>query len=180
MPTQNCKHKATYNAGAFAVATPLSKQNPIWLATQSEDDVASKHYKRSIRYYKKLYQAWPDWADETKMAAIYKECKRLRKRGLDYTVDHIVPISHPHVCGLHNEFNLQILSAIENGQKSNNQWPDMWLEQTELDLFNTIDTDNVQSEMEDLYVLKDIPKIKPKKAKVEAEPESEDLQEKLL
>ena len=40
-------------------------------------------------------------------------------------VDHIVPINHPLVCGLHTEDNLQIVTANYNHFKSNYFWPDM-------------------------------------------------------
>jgi hypothetical protein len=104
------------------------------LASQSEEDVANPHYKRSIRYYKKLYLAAVDWRDEDKMVAIYKESERRRKQGEAVNVDHIVPVSHPHVCGLHNEFNLEIVTEAANAIKSNHRWPDMWNEPKALGL----------------------------------------------
>jgi len=143
---QALRNKTTFNAtvpqnvpsgidrktGRHIVTTWLKKHKPIWLATLSENDVENKHYKRSIRYYNKLYLAWPDWADEKAMAAIYKEAKKRRARGERVHVDHIVPISHPHVCGLHCPANLQILTETENLQKSNAWWPGMWPEQLNL------------------------------------------------
>lgn len=118
------------------MATPLRLNGiPLWLATQDEDDVTNKHYKRSIRYYKKLYAARCEgWANQDKVAAIYRECKRRRKAGEDVQVDHLIPISHPHVCGLHNEFNLEITSTQYNLSKGNRWWPDMWNSQDELQL----------------------------------------------
>lgn len=71
----------------------------------------------------------------------HKEAKRLRKRGVKkaklnceswkeiydfkknrpegYQLDHIIPLNHPDVCGLHNTWNFQWLDSEENLKKSN-------------------------------------------------------------
>lgn len=117
------------------MSTPFTKGNPIWLATQDPDDpLLNPHYRRSVLYYRKLYQAWPCWADEDKMTALYKEAARRRKEGEEVQVDHQVPISHPHVSGLHTYTNLAILGTRANLIKGNHWWPDMWDEQLTLEL----------------------------------------------
>jgi hypothetical protein len=64
--------------------------------------------------------AMPKWANQEKIKEIYNTAKELNKTtGIIYHVDHIIPIRHPLVCGLHVECNLQILTAAENSQKSN-------------------------------------------------------------
>jgi hypothetical protein len=62
----------------------------------------------------------PLWANQEKIRKIYIEAKRLTDAtGVEYVVDHIIPRKHPLVCGLHNEFNLQIITRKENSKKSN-------------------------------------------------------------
>lgn len=54
------------------------------------------------------------WADMEKIAEIYAKAKELGMH-----VDHIIPLKHELVCGLHCEANLQILPPDENIAKRN-------------------------------------------------------------
>lgn len=60
----------------------------------------------------------PVWAGDT--VTIYKVA-----RIYGVTVDHIVPLRHPLVCGLHVQDNLQLSTERFNKIKGNRFWPDM-------------------------------------------------------
>lgn len=59
-------------------------------------------------------QAMPPWANREKILEIYLKA---REEGMH--VDHIVPLNHKLVCGLHWEGNMQLLAPMENILKSN-------------------------------------------------------------
>lgn len=64
----------------------------------------------------------PDWlnsAHRLEFESIYKYCSALRAAGLDYHVDHIVPLRGKSVSGLHVPWNLQVIPAVENMRKGN-------------------------------------------------------------
>ena len=97
----------------------------------------SKHYQDNKDSYRKRHRAWKRenrvdikrrhkeakvaWGDTTTIRLIYKEMRRLNKEAgyVAFHVDHIVPMHHPLVCGLHVEHNLQIITASENEHKGN-------------------------------------------------------------
>lgn len=65
------------------------------------------------------------WADFTAIRAIYREADRLtRATGVKHQVDHIVPLNHPRVCGLHVHFNLRAIPAGPNMSKGNDWCPE--------------------------------------------------------
>jgi len=82
--------------------------------------VQAKHARR--RALKK--KATVSWADKEKILAIYRECVRITEEtGVEHNVDHIIPLTHKLVCGLHVENNLQIITAVENSRKNNKFQP---------------------------------------------------------
>jgi hypothetical protein len=89
----------------------------------------SKNMSRNIIYFRQMATAIPVFVDHCKNVEIYKRCKAMRRLGLDVVVDHIVPLNHPYVCGLHWDGNLQIIPHHVNRAKSNKYWPDQWEEQ---------------------------------------------------
>jgi len=67
-------------------------------------------------------QRTPPWLDIVQNAEIeftYEYCAALRSIGLNYHVDHIVPLQGKTVSGLHVPWNLQVIPADENIRKAN-------------------------------------------------------------
>jgi 5-methylcytosine-specific restriction endonuclease McrA len=64
----------------------------------------------------------PSWLNAGhlfEMESIYNYCAALRSAGLDYHVDHIVPLRGNTVSGLHVPWNLQVITGAENMSKGN-------------------------------------------------------------
>ncbi len=71
-------------------------------------------------------KATPSWADKERINEIYVRRDRLSAcLGIEFHIDHIVPLRSKYVCGLHVPENLQILPAKINLRKNNKSWPDM-------------------------------------------------------
>lgn len=69
-------------------------------------------------------RAMPPWADTNAIKAFYRAAKqRTKETGTVWHVDHIIPLQHELVCGLHIPANLQLLPAVENTKKHNHFTP---------------------------------------------------------
>lgn len=71
-------------------------------------------------------RATPAWCDVShvndfyRLARIYTEAT-----GIRHSAEHMVPLSHPLVCGLHVPANMEVSTLEENVRKGNRWWPDM-------------------------------------------------------
>lgn len=85
---------------------------------REENRGLSNFWKSKYRSAKK--QAIPPWVNFDKVKQIYEQATQLTiKTGIIHHVDHIIPLQHDLVSGLHVETNLQILTTEENIRKSN-------------------------------------------------------------
>jgi 5-methylcytosine-specific restriction endonuclease McrA len=85
----------------------------------------SEAYKFRVRARRRASkQARPKWLtpeQRDEMNTMYKRARALTiETGILHHVDHIVPLKHPLVCGLHVPWNLQVLTQPENDSKGNN------------------------------------------------------------
>ena len=93
----------------------VSNQHKQWVCDNREA-VNARHAKRRASRSNQT----PSWANDQLIAAYYKEAKRLEElTGIQFHVDHIIPLQGELVSGLHVETNLQLLPAHENIGKSN-------------------------------------------------------------
>jgi hypothetical protein len=78
------------------------------------DDPDEIWFVRESRKRKALQRATPVWADRAAIRLIYEKCALLNRRypGTGFVVHHVIPISHPQVCGLHVADNLKIVSRL--------------------------------------------------------------------
>ena len=111
-------------------------KNPSWKggATVAHISSSGRRYARqsltaerskvAMRRAGKL-EATPVWADGDAILGFYTLANTLSiSTGVVHHVDHIVPLNSKLVCGLHCQFNLQVLTSLENLCKGNRDWPD--------------------------------------------------------
>lgn len=92
----------------------VSLNAKTWRAANREK---SRNYPVKRRAMKK--QAIPLWHDKADVESIYRTARAMSAGGDEWQVDHIVPLTHSLVCGLHCSSNLRITTKFKNQSKSN-------------------------------------------------------------
>lgn len=76
------------------------------------------HYSQVLRA--EALGACPPWQSLAELRSVYVRAKeKCIETGVYHHVDHIIPLNHPLVCGLHVVANLQIIPATDNVRKGN-------------------------------------------------------------
>lgn len=96
-----------------------SKSNSIYHSTYNKSRPKKDIEAERVSYYRHRANV-PIWANRNYILIFYQLAKESGSE-----VDHIVPINHPLVCGLHTEDNLQLATKNYNQYKLNRFWPDM-------------------------------------------------------
>lgn len=95
------------------------KQRKQWAADNPEKTNANSAKNRAKRIERIVR-----WSSSARIAKMYWLAKELTKRtNILWVVDHIIPLQGKLVSGLHIENNLQVITAIRNGIKSNKFTP---------------------------------------------------------
>lgn len=90
--------------------------------SQYSKEKSKRHYLNNKEYYyskstlrsRGVKQAMPKWANKQDIRDVYLEAQYMQMH-----VDHIIPLKHPLVCGLHVWDNLQLLTPKQNLEKGN-------------------------------------------------------------
>ena len=108
---------ATYRKG-WAERNPEKAKEIARRASQAwslENPKRRNAYQNQRRALKIM--ACPPWVGKEELSQIYEGCPK------GHHVDHIIPLKHDLVCGLHVPWNLQYLSPEGNRRKSNKFTP---------------------------------------------------------
>lgn len=75
---------------------------------------------KSRNYRELKNKRMPKWANKELIAKFYMMASNITaETGIEHHVDHIVPLNGKKVCGLHVEYNLQIITGENNMKKGN-------------------------------------------------------------
>lgn len=114
--------KSVNRAAEWRKNNPDHKNTKVVKNCWKKENPAQVYAATAKRRASKLMRT-PVWLDATQKAEIdftYEYCAALRSIGMDYHVDHIVPLQGKTVSGLHMPFNLQVIHAKDNLRKANN------------------------------------------------------------
>lgn len=92
----------------------------------SEPEHKARSHVSSAEERARKFGKMPSWHDQEREAilALYTEAATLSATtGIPREVDHIIPLRHDEVCGLHTLANLRIITRRENRAKNNRFTP---------------------------------------------------------
>lgn len=111
---------------ARAMARPAEDKRKYKGKWASENTVYTRALTKARRRKHRL--ATPKWLKKADILAIrhlYQIAITMtRTTGIPYVVDHIIPLQHDAVCGLHVPWNLRVITREENATKSNKLPPE--------------------------------------------------------
>src|ERR1051326_1356860 len=120
---EQCRQWRLRNPGYQAKKTKeWYENNPDWLANYFRDN-KDRYNAHHARRRALKFNATPEWLtteDYDHIAALYEDAKKTTEQyGIEYAVDHDIPLQGDIVTGLHVPDNLRVITDSENSSKSN-------------------------------------------------------------
>lgn len=123
--TSYCKECETKRSAKYSLTKKAWAEKNREKNLKSMSDWRKNNKAKTASYTRQRYalknKAMPKWADKEKIQQYYDFAAFMKwiTLGIEYHVDHIVPLKGKNVCGLHTHNNLQILRADLNRIKHN-------------------------------------------------------------
>ena len=122
----SAKYRKANKKACHAASKAWEKANPekvkAWRAVYNKEN-AGYLQEKCVRYRVGKRNRTPKWLNESQLLAIkckYQVAAMYNREGLErWHVDHIVPLQGKTVSGLHVPWNLRVIPAKLNQQKSN-------------------------------------------------------------
>jgi hypothetical protein len=94
-----------------------------------------QHRRRD--YIRRCVLSFPPWVDRKALHALWRLARQREwQTGEPHVLDHIVPVSHPLVCGLSVPWNFQVIPASVNAKKGCEWAPDDYKTYQQGELFS--------------------------------------------
>lgn len=122
---QHKRYAARYPEKIVAKVLAWKERNPekaAEVSRKSRQKHAARVLANKAKYRAAKLQATPSWLNKGhwfEIGCVYLYRDALKRVGLDYHVDHVVPLQGKKVSGLHVPENLQVIPAKQNRLKNN-------------------------------------------------------------
>ena len=94
------------------------QKNQLYARNWRASNADKKNAQEAKRRADKL-QRTPSWADFEEIIMFYEVAEVLSRSGLEFHVDHVLPLKGTAVSGFHVQNNLQVIPWHENLRKNN-------------------------------------------------------------
>ena len=115
-PLDQFGKRATLESGRRNVCKSCRSDYERGYRQDNNAAVCAYHGAHTAKYRAQRLNATPAWHETDAVTALYLDSA---SRAAPHHVDHVIPLQHPLVCGLHCLANLQVIPARENQQKNN-------------------------------------------------------------
>lgn len=108
------------NTSDFSSWRKQMNQERSWQKSAVAQDRHSRARRKRTTAIDLATPPWLSAKQKKAIDALYEESRRLTATsGERHEVDHIVPLHHKHVCGLHVPWNMRVVLKVDNNRKGN-------------------------------------------------------------